>query len=61
METTGNCYHLGYVNTFGLAQNDHIKRLLLYLNLIMLLQVVSENKRITMIIFNLRTSSHYQI
>ncbi len=32
-ETTGYCYHSVNVITFGLAQSDHIKRLLLYLKL----------------------------
>ncbi len=30
MKTTGYCYHSVIVITFGLAQSDHIKRLLLY-------------------------------
>ncbi len=30
MKTTGYCYHSVNVITFGLAQSDHIKRLLLY-------------------------------
>jgi hypothetical protein len=31
MKTTGYCYHSVNVIAFGLAQSDHIKRLLLYL------------------------------
>ncbi len=31
IETTGYCYHSVFVITFGLAQSDHIKRLLLYI------------------------------
>ena len=31
MKTTGYCYHSVNVITFGLAQSDHIKRLLLYM------------------------------
>ena len=30
VKTFGYCYHLVNVITFGLAQSDHIKRLLLY-------------------------------
>ncbi len=30
MKTTGYCYHSVNVITFGLAQSDHIKRLLLH-------------------------------
>ncbi len=33
MKTTGYCYHSVNVITFGLAQSDHIKRLLLYLQI----------------------------
>ncbi len=32
MKTTGYCYQSVNVITLGLAQSDHIKRLLLYLN-----------------------------
>ena len=32
----GYCYHSVNVNTFGVAQSDHIKRLLLYLKILFL-------------------------
>ncbi len=34
-ETTGYCYHSVNVITFGLAKSDHIKRLLLYMEISM--------------------------